>query len=73
MRNEKISDNKYAHVKVLLFNTKMRALVSFTHWSPMQKGNGRFIINVVLDWIDIPIARPRVWREIFLELEREDN
>ncbi|KAK8658936.1 hypothetical protein V6N13_029155 [Hibiscus sabdariffa] len=27
MRNEKISDNKYARVKDFLFNTKMRALV----------------------------------------------
>ncbi|KAK8505726.1 hypothetical protein V6N12_024709 [Hibiscus sabdariffa] len=29
--------------------------------------------RVVLDWIDFPIARPQVWWETFLELEREVN
>ncbi|KAK8557670.1 hypothetical protein V6N12_009899 [Hibiscus sabdariffa] len=47
---------------------------SFTHWlggvmELVSECNSR----VVLNWIDIPIARPRVWWETVLELEQEVN
>ncbi|KAK8658944.1 hypothetical protein V6N13_029163 [Hibiscus sabdariffa] len=44
MRNEKIYDNKYAIVKDLLFNTKMRALV----WVNASKTSS--IENVAAWW-----------------------